>query len=439
MSRPALIFLQLNEINFQIVRRYVERYHDLPSFARLFEQFRSFETYAETEYSKLEPWIQWVSAHTGRTYADHGVFRLGDIVRTHEDITQVFEALEARGLRVGAISPMNARNRLNRPAYFVPDPWTDTPSDPSGFSRRLTHMLRQTVNENASGRISASSLVTIAEAVVRTFSPGRTWHLLRTIAATRKAPWLKSLVLDQLVHLVHRRLWFRTRPDVSFVFLNAGAHVQHHYLFNSEFSDTKARNPAWYVPGDADPVRDMLRVYDRILSDYLALADSGVRLLVATGLSQVPYDRVKFYYRLRDHGVFLAQAGIRFKRVQPRMTRDFEFDCENEEDAQAAHAALKRVSLARDGLPLFNDVELRGHSVFATLTYPNEILPNDDALLDGRTIAGFGKSVDFVAIKNGMHSTRGYAFVSPNISAASVPPQPVHVASLFGVTMNAAG
>jgi hypothetical protein len=282
-------------------------------------------------------------------------------------------------------------------------------------------------------------LLTIAEALVRTFCPRRTAALLRLIAATRKSPWLKSLVLDQLVHLVHRRLWARTSPDVSFLFLNAGAHVQHHYLFNSEFAESTSRNPGWYVPHDADPVRDMLRVYDSILADYLDLADGGARLLVATGLSQVPYDRVKFYYRLRDHAQFLSSAGVAFTRVLPRMTRDFEVECADGAAATAASATLQRMTLARDGVALFNDVELRDRSVFATLTYPNEIRTDDAAQLDGRTLTGFGRSVDFVAIKNGMHSARGYAFVSPNIAAASVPPQPVHVASLFGLTLSAAG
>ena len=73
---------------------------------------------------EVEPWIQWVSAHTGLTLAEHGIFRLGDIV-SHE-LPQIWEQLEESGLRVGAISPMNAKHRLHKPAFFVPDPWTQT-------------------------------------------------------------------------------------------------------------------------------------------------------------------------------------------------------------------------------------------------------------------------------------------------------------------------
>lgn len=439
MSRQPLLFLQLNEINFDVVRRYVERHDDLPAFRQLLARYRSFETFAETEYTHLEPWIQWVSAHTGRTYADHGVFRLGDITHGRDQLVQVFEALEERGLTVGAISPMNARNRLHRPAYFVPDPWTDTPSDSSAFSRRLTAMLRQTVNENSAGRVSLRSKLTLAEALLRSFDLRRTTAVLRTIVATRRAPWLKALVLDQVVHLVHRHLWHKHRPDVSFVFLNAGAHIQHHYFFNSEFSGVTSRNPTWYVPAEADPLHDMLRVYDAILADYLALASRQVRLIVATGLSQVPYDRVKYYYRLRDHAGFLANAGIAFTRVLPRMTRDFEVECADHAGAQAAGVALGAITLARNGELLFREIEVRERSVFATLTYPDEITQADTARLGDRVIEGFGKAVDFVAIKNGMHCTRGYVFVSPNAPEVPIPTSPVHVASLFDLTLGAAG
>src|SRR5205085_285235 len=109
----------------------------------------------------------------------------------------------------------------------------------------------------------------------------------------------------------------------STLFLNAGAHIQHHYLFNSPpvRAQSTLRNPAWYVPEREDPVAEMLQLYDEILAEYLAMPN--VDVIVATGLSQRPYDRVKFYYRLKDHGEFLRGLGISFHTVQPRMTRDF--------------------------------------------------------------------------------------------------------------------
>ena len=125
-----LTLLELNEINFDYVHWYIEKGYSLPGFEWLMQQ-NPAETFAEDKYEELEPWIQWPSVHTGKTYEEHQVFRLGDIVNTNH--RQIFEAVEAQGFRVGAISPMNAANKLTNPAYFIPDPWTKTKRREAGW------------------------------------------------------------------------------------------------------------------------------------------------------------------------------------------------------------------------------------------------------------------------------------------------------------------
>jgi hypothetical protein len=147
---------------------------------------------------------------------------------------------------------------------------------------------------------------------------------------------------------------------------------------------------------------------------------------------------VKYYYRLKEHESFLREARIHFTRVLPRMTRDFEVQFDDGSAAQAAAAALAQMTLERTGLKLFGEIEVRERSVFASLTYPDEIKTSDVALRETQRLEGFGDAVAFVAIKNGMHSTRGYAFLSPN-TPAHAPATPVHVAALFDLTLEAAG
>lgn len=434
-ARQKLVFVELNEVNFDLVRKYLS-HHELPSFRTLFDTFQYVETFAEQRYEELEPWIQWVSAHSGKSFAEHGVFRLGDGAGI--DFCQIFERLEQSGRKVGAISPMNGRNALARPAYFVPDPWTMTASDGSGFSRRLTAMLRQTVNENSQGRISLASLKTLAEVALRTFTVGDQRALLALIAKAKGRQWIKALVLDRIIHHVHLYLLRRAAPDVSFVFLNAGAHIQHHYYFNSPFADSASRNPDWYVDPKADPILDMIVAYDAMLADHLAMLESGTRLIVATGLTQVPYDRVKFYYRLKSHATFLRSLGIEFKQALPRMTRDFEVLFDNKQAAQAAVRTLTSVRMTKDGTALFGDIQNRGLSVFVTLTYGIEIQRGDTVAYDGGVVDDIHSHVVFVAIKNGMHSSKGFAFFSPG-SLHQPPQEPVHVSALFGLTLEACG
>ena len=151
---------------------------------------------------------------------------------------------------------------------------------------------------------------------------------------------------------------------------------------------------------------EILKLYDKIIGDYL---NKNYNLLVATGLSQVKYDRIKFYYRLKNHENFLNKIGINFKKVFPRMTRDFLIEFENENLALDAATQLKNITIDKKE-NLFGMIENRGKSLFVTLTYPNEIKDSNDLYFNNDIIHKGLEDLTFVAIKNGMHSREGYMF-----------------------------
>ena len=70
---------------------------------------------------------------------------LGWRYRKHKK--QIFEHIEQKGFLVGAISPMNASNCLSNPAYFIPDPWTKTPTDGYWLSNNL--QISCTISDNS--------------------------------------------------------------------------------------------------------------------------------------------------------------------------------------------------------------------------------------------------------------------------------------------------
>jgi len=425
-----LVLIELNEVNFEVAALYVDSL-GLKNFKALLNGPKT-RTSSESAYEQLEPWIQWVSAHSGQTAAEHGVFRLGDIVGTR--VPQMFEQLEEKGVSVGCVSAMNAENRLKNPAYFVPDPWTSTPTDGSFWSRALSAAVSQTVNDNAKGRISARSAAALALGLLRFARPSNYATYAKLAFRSRGAPWRKALFLDLFLHDFHWSLLKNRKPRFSTLFLNAGAHIQHHYLFNSKAAVKAAqRNPAWYADPDADPFAEMLTVYDRLLGDYLSLQPSS-DILVATGLTQQPYEKLKYYYRLTDHAAFLTHAGIVFDHVLPRMTRDFLIEFKSEADASTAQTLLASFRGASDGAPIFGDMENRGTSLFLSLVCPNEIGVDFRAEYDGGSML-LAPWVTFVAIKNGMHSPNGFAFFRGEISRHA-PPDGAHVKNLHGTVMS---
>jgi hypothetical protein len=427
-----LIFLQLNEINFDIVRLYISR---LPSRFPGFEKLlscRGIHTSSEECYETLEPWIQWVSVHTGKSYSEHNIFRLGDIVGS--PINQIFEQLELSGFTVGAISPMNAENRLKNPAYFIPDPWTKTLTDRSWWSKRLGASISQAVNDNSQAKISLKNALFILLGLVR-FAKFRHYFLyFKLIFKSIMASWPKSLALDLLLHDIHTTYFDEKNPHFSTLFLNAGAHIQHHYFYNSPFvsSQTGIKNPNWYISNKYDPFYEMLDVYDCIVNEYLT--SDRFEIVVATGLSQRPYDRIKYYYRLKDHLNFLKKIGIRFLNVYPRMARDFLVIFASSDDAIAAQKILGELRIFGKSELLFGEIDNRGNELFITFTYPNEIV-GDDILDVGTEQINLTQEVVFVAIKNGMHQSKGFVFFTPGIAEFS-PPNESHVKNLYYTLIN---
>lgn len=417
----------MNEVNFDIVAKYlslkVSRY---PEMQKMLSGV-NIRTTSEDRYEYLEPWIQWVSVHTGMSFNEHKVFRLGDMVGS--DIPQIFEELEQNKYVIGVISAMNTENRLKAAAYFIPDPWTQTPPDKSWWSNALSQAISQAVNDNSQSKITIKSYMQIIAGWFRFARLINYPVYFRLALHAVKRPWYKALILDLLLHDIHLNFFKGKKPNFSTLFLNAGAHIQHHYFFNSEpvKKEHGLSNPEWYVSKEEDPVADVLKLYDRILGQIFSI--KNVEILVCTALTQNPFDRIKFYYRLRNHASFLQKVGINFKSVLPRMTRDFVIEFFTEEEALSAKKILSNLFSGKDNARLFNEIDNRGLSLFVTLTYQSEIT-NDEVVLQGeKEMFRLKPEVSFVAIKNGMHNPQGFAFFSDGLVKFS-PKNFSHVSSL---------
>jgi len=399
------ILLGLNELNFDYIKFYINQ-DQLPNFKKLFEIQTPFETISEKEYRLLEPWVQWVTVHTGKTFDEHKVFRLGDIVNNLE-ISQIFEELEAEGLSVGAVSPFNAENRLKKPTFFVPDPWTKTNPSGNWIVKALYQAVHQSVNDNAKSKLNLKSMVSLGLGLLLYVPISRWFHYIKTILKVKK-PGAKAVFLDSLLADVHLRLWKIHKPDFSNLFLNSGAHIQHHYLFNSKAYQGDLKNPEWYCPVGFDPLIQILSEYDYQIGKLLMLKD--VKLIIATGLHQQPHKHLTYYWRLNEHIKFAKMIGVKnFIEILPRMSRDFLIKFNKETDAIDAEKLLDSFYFSKDDTKIF-EVDNRGNSLFVELVYPNDI-DETDSIYSKETkfkLEKFKSYISFVAIKNGEHNGIGY-------------------------------
>lgn len=397
-----LIFLELNEINFKFLEHYMAR-GLLPHFQSFLGRHGYAETVSEREYHELEPWIQWVTAHTGLSLREHGVFRLGDIADV--ELEQVWETLASRGIRTGAISPMNAKCRADTLRFFVPDPWTKTDVIATPIVRRLHDAIGQIVNDNAQTRLTAKSAINLAIGAIVCARPQSYGQFIRHVAMAKARPWTKAIILDRLLADLFITSVSKYKTQFATLFLNAGAHIQHHYMFSSAAYTGNMRNPDWYIESGADPLLDVYKAYDRILGDVITAFPQS-RIMLATGLHQDPHTEVTFYWRLRDHAAFLTGLDIPFVSVEPRMSRDFLVRCNAAEEAAVVERTLAG-AIADDGARLF-EVDNRGADLFVTLVYAGDIGKDFAFRIGNRRFDKFDRDVAFVAIKNGRHNGIGY-------------------------------
>jgi hypothetical protein len=428
-NKQKLIFWELNEINFDYINFYISE-GKLPNWKKFIDKYGLNTTNLDESYNNLEPWIQWPSIRTGLTYKEHKVFRLGDI--EDSNLRQHWEILEEKGYSVAAISPINAKNNTKKSSFWIPDPWVNTKVSGNQFIKRFSNTINQTVNDNSGSKITIFSFCTILQGLL-TKSRLSSWHRYFSciIGALKKQHWSKAIIFDRLLADVFFSLWKKHQPDFSVIFMNSGAHIQHHYLFNSKAYIGSNSNPEWYIQKNQDPLLDILEMYDDVLHEIQSL--SNVRLIIAAGLRQVPYEKPAFYWRLKDHKVFLKKIGIKFKKVHPRMTRDFLIEFDSQEELVFAQLLLSKIKSA-NGDVIFGIVDNRGKDLFVSLTYSNDVSDSFKIFLDTKEFQSFKNDLNFVAIKNGHHDSLGYYLDTSRNN--QVLDQNIPIEKIFHIVMN---
>ncbi len=399
--KKKLILISLNELNFDILKKYLAKYN-LKNFKKIID--RIAETESEKEYEKLEPWIQWPSVYTGLKADDHKIFRLGDITKFKG--STFFNDLENLGFKIGAVSPMNMKNNFKNPLYFIPDPWTKTNPDKNFWTNLVSKTISKIVIKNSENKINILDFTKLILIFFKFANVKNYFQYVNYFFTSFFYKWRKALFLDLLLNDIHLSLIKKKNPHFSNIFFNGIAHIQHHYFFNSSEvnQNKKIENPKWYVGNKKDPIKEAFFLYDNILKSYIENRDYAI--VIATGLTQIPYDTIKFYYKIKNHPEFFSLLDINCKNIQELMSRDFIINFESQEQKNFAHEKLINIKL--NEINLFK-IENRENDLFVTFVYPNEILNSDKIFYNNKNI-NIKKFVSFVAIKNGMHFGKGFYY-----------------------------
>lgn len=359
----SVVMLEFNELSPVLMADFIAKGW-LPEFARLRGRSSTYITEAGETGAALNPWVQWVTVHSGLTAAEHGIEQLGEAGRLTSPT--IADAVTAAGRAAWLCGPMNVQP-VTPIAGFLPDPWsvdaTPRPAELTPFFRFVSANVQEHTNEAAP--LSQRDLFDVVRFLsTHGLSPATAASVVGQLVGERvgrRERWRRAEVLDRLQWDVFRHYHARLRPDLATFFSNSTAHFQH--LRWDEMEDDRERSAV--VHG--------YRQMDRLVGKALALAGANGIVVLCTALSQTANrdaDRSREgFYRPRDLDALVAALGLTgVSATAPVMAEQWHVFFV---DDAAARAGARVLDAAQsDGDPVF-DVHVDGSQVFVGCRFFN--------------------------------------------------------------------
>ena len=391
----------------------------LPNFARLKQQSLVYTTDAEERAPYLEPWIQWVTVHTGLSYAQHGVFDLGDGHKLNTP--RIWDIVGERGGKVWICGSMNASFRKPITGFILPDPWSvGIHPYPEGEFEAFFHFVRSNVQEHTREKLSSTSadkMRFVSFMVSHGMSPATAMSIGKQLLNEKggKNKWRRAVILDRLQWDVFSWYWNRHQPVFSTFFLNSTAHFQHMYWRNFDPASFQVKPAEAEQEEYASAVRYGYEQMDGIVGKVLDLADADTSVVLLSALSQQPCLKYedsggKTFYRPNEPGDLFEFAGIgKNWTYAPVMSEQFHIYFPTEAEAIDAAEKLEVMKCGERKVLL---VRRTGNEVFSGCSLFDQV--PEGAMVSSAT----GKTKRFTelfyhvsGLKSGMHHPDGIFWI----------------------------
>lgn len=416
MSRKPVIVLEFNELTPSLMARFIEA-GELPNFAKLRGQSQVFTTRAEERAPYLEPWIQWVTVHSGLNYAEHGVFHLDEGHKLRAK--RVWDLASDGGLKIFVCGSMNVWCASDPTGAVIPDPWCTKVRPVPGDLEIYFRFVQRNVLEHTNDQVPLGKrdyIEFLRFMLSHGLSLGTIRAILGQLASERRngTRWKRVVLLDRLQFDVFHHYYRRLRPDFATFFLNSTAHYQHAYWDSMEPEAFGVPLPA----PDKETYRDAIlfgyQQMDLIVGRFLKMAGDDATLILCTALSQEPWlshsdDGAGAFYRPKNFDDVARCAGLSSNyAVAPVMTEQFHLEFSQEADAQEAERKL--LALRMDGAPVMS-VERKQARLFTGCALHGDVPEGAEIESPARRVPFFELFYRVPTSKTGMHNPDGMLWI----------------------------
>lgn len=421
-SHRRVLMLELNELCPPLLSRFMNQ-GALPNFSRLYRESQVFTTDAEEDPPNLEPWIQWVTVHTGLPLREHKVFHLGDAEKL--DGETIADVAGKHGRRVWLCGSMNIRYRLPLEGAVLPDMWNTTtrpyPDELAPFARFINVQVQEHTNERMP--LGVSDYIKAAAFIAThgmSLSSVQSVALQLTDEARNGNHWKRAMILDRLFTDLFQHYYKKNRPHFATLFLNTVAHYQHKFWRNMEPEHFDNKPSAAEQKKYEGAILAAHQSFDEVIGQVLDTVADDTTVMLCTALSQQPYTRAestggKRFYRPHRFDDLTSMMGLSaVEEFIPVMSEQFHVRFGGDESA--ARAAEKKLAGLRVGdIPLM-EVERRGAEIFAGCKI-HGLVADDARIVDatGTDIGFYDLFYRADSIKSGFHHRDGALWIrTPN-------------------------
>jgi hypothetical protein len=425
-AASRVILLEFNELCPNLMERFMAAGR-LPHFERLYHESAVYTTDAEAAGEDLNPWVQWVTVHTGLAIAEHGVHHLSEGHRV--PTKAVWDLLSDAGHRVWVCGSMNPRLDMPLNGYLLPDPWsTGVRPQPPGEFDDFFDYIRANVQEhtNEQGGAGAGAKRFLSFMLRHGLSPETVMRTAWQLASERLGEnrWKRAMIMDRFQWDVFRHYYRKARPQFSTFFLNSTAHLQHCFWRHMDPSSFRSQPGERERQTYADSILQGYINMDDLIGKFLRLAGDGAIMIFCTALSQQPYVDFedtggRHYYRLRNPEKLGILLGSRIQfHLEPVMAEQFFLRFNSRAEAEQAEALLRSFRLNeerpfKNGRPVLFHLNWDGDSLLCQCRCTGVVSPG--ALILGETLANPVKFLDIFyqvdTVKSGHHHPDGMLWI----------------------------
>ena len=321
------ILLELNEFSLALLSQYADGHKHLKRML----QMKHLKLKIEDNYesNKLEPWVQWVSIHTGLPATKHGIIHLGDIESL--SAPQLWEKNSNISVVWGCLN--SKQGNTSNEVQFFPDPWSKQKTNIKGVTNILSFLETGNRTSIPKLKIFGYMLGAIFEYIkLLNFRVLKVLPLMLTKPSASKA----YVIAEYLNLLIFKNMMGLSNGN-GIIFINSLAHFQHHY----------------WEPSKRESLNWCIKAIDLMLGELFSLKCD---LLICNGLSQEnSFFDEKWYSHVPKGGYenILKLLNVEYENIRPCMSYDCIIEFKDEQQKSLAMNALNSCKVFDDESQLF--------------------------------------------------------------------------------------